>query len=92
MDELVQVITWIKEAEENAKDLAERICEQIAEEAKYAHIDREWYFEKVVQYMRTESEGENQKLDQIKQIVDEWNNDASHSFEDMCKINQILKE
>ena len=92
MDELVQVITWIKEAEENAKDLAERICEQIAEEAKYAHIDRERYFEKVVQYMRTESEGENQKLDQIKQIVDEWNNDASHSFEDMCKINKILKE
>ena len=92
MDELVQVITWIKEAEENAKDLAERICEQIAEEAKYAHIDRERYFEKVVQYMRTESEGENQKLDQIKQIVDEWNNDASHSFGDMCKINKILKE
>ena len=92
MDELVQVITWIKEAEENAKDLAERICEQIAEEAKYAHIDRERYFEKVVQYMRTESEGENQKLDQIKEIVNEWNNDASHSFEDMCKINKILKE
>lgn len=32
------------------------------------------------------------KLDQIKQIVNEWNNDASHSFEDMCKINGILKE
>ena len=42
--------------------------------------------------MRTESEGENQKLDQIKEIVNEWNNDASHSFEDMCKINEILKE
>lgn len=24
--------------------------------------------------------------------VNEWNNDASHSFEDMCKINEILKE
>ena len=91
MDELVQVITWIKEAEENAKDLAERICEQIAEEAEYAHIDREWYFEKVVQYMSPQGEGEKQRLDQIKEIVNDWNNDASHSFEDMCKINGILK-
>ena len=32
------------------------------------------------------------KLEKIAQIVDEWNNDASHSFEDMCKINKILKE
>ena len=32
------------------------------------------------------------KLDRIKQIVKDWNNDASHSFEDMCKINGILKE
>lgn len=33
-----------------------------------------------------------QKLERIEQIVEEWNNDASHSFEDMCKINRILKE
>lgn len=32
------------------------------------------------------------KLERIAQIVDGWNNDASHSFEDMCKINGILKE
>lgn len=32
------------------------------------------------------------KLEQIEQIIDKWNNDASHSFEDMCKINKILKE
>lgn len=32
------------------------------------------------------------KLEKIEQIVNEWNNDASHSFEDMCKINGILKE
>ena len=32
------------------------------------------------------------KLEQIEQIIDKWNNDASHSFEDMCKINGILKE
>ena len=92
MDELVEAITWIAEAEKDAKDLAERICQQIAEEAEYAHIDREWYFEKVVQFMKTESEGEKQRLDQIKQIVNEWNDDASHSFDDMCKINKILKE
>ena len=32
------------------------------------------------------------KLDQIKQIVNGWNNDANHSFADMCKINWILNE
>lgn len=32
------------------------------------------------------------KLEKIEQIVNKWNNDASHSFEDMCKINGILKE
>lgn len=35
---------------------------------------------------------ELEKLEKIEQIVNEWNNDASHSFEDMCKINKILKE
>lgn len=33
-----------------------------------------------------------EKLDKIKQIVNAWNNDASHSFIDMCKINGILEE
>lgn len=32
------------------------------------------------------------KLAKIEQIVNDWNNDASHSFDDMCKINKILKE
>ena len=32
------------------------------------------------------------KLEQIEQIVNAWNKDASNSFSDMCKINQILKE
>lgn len=35
---------------------------------------------------------ELEKLEQIEQIINDWNNDASHSFEDMCKINKILKE
>lgn len=30
------------------------------------------------------------KLEQIEQIINDWNNDASHSFVDMCKINGIL--
>lgn len=30
-------------------------------------------------------------LERIEQIVNDWNNDASHSFSDMCKINGILK-
>lgn len=47
---------WKVEAEKYVKDLAERICEQITEEAEYAGIDRKWYFEKVVQYLMAESE------------------------------------
>lgn len=47
---------WVVEAEQNAKDLAERIYQQISEEADYIWIDRKWYFEKVVQFMRAESE------------------------------------
>ena len=33
-----------------------------------------------------------EKLGQIKQIVNKWNNDASNSFGDMCKINGIIKQ
>lgn len=47
---------WIAEAEPYAKDLAKRICEQIVEEADYIYADRKWYFEKVVQFMKEESE------------------------------------
>lgn len=35
---------------------------------------------------------ELEKQDKIEQIVARWNSDASHSFEDMCKINRILKD
>lgn len=35
---------------------------------------------------------EESKLEKIEQIVNAWNNDASHSFEDMCKINGIIKQ
>ena len=35
---------------------------------------------------------DSEKLEQIEKIVDKWNNNASHSFSDMCKINRILKE
>ena len=47
---------WIVEAEQNAKDLAEMLYEQITDEADGMCVDRKWYFEKVVQYMRSESE------------------------------------
>lgn len=47
---------WIVEAEQNAKDLAEILNEQITDEADDICVDREWYFEKVVQYMRSERE------------------------------------
>ena len=35
---------------------------------------------------------DSEKLERIEQIVKDWNNDANHSFSDMCKINGILKE
>lgn len=46
---------WIVEAEKNAKDLAEILCEDITDEADDMCVDRKWYFEKVVQYMREEN-------------------------------------
>lgn len=49
---------WIIEAEQNAKDLAERMYEQITEEADYICVDRKWYFEKVVHYMMAERDKE----------------------------------
>lgn len=35
---------------------------------------------------------DSEKLERIEQIVARWNNDASHSFSDMCKINEIIKQ
>lgn len=42
--------------------------------------------------LKKENDRLKAKLQKIKQIVSDWNNDASHSFSDMCKINVILKE
>lgn len=47
---------WLVEAEQNAKDFAKILYEQIVDEADDICVDREWYFEKVVQFMRAESE------------------------------------
>lgn len=49
---------WIVEAENNARDLAKNLFEQITDEADDLCVDRKWYFEKVVQYMRAKMEGE----------------------------------
>lgn len=35
---------------------------------------------------------DSEKLEHIKQIVNAWNNDASNSFSNMCKINKIIKQ
>lgn len=45
---------WIIEAEQKAKDLAEMLYEWIAGEADDICVDRKWYFEKVVRYMKSE--------------------------------------
>ena len=47
---------WIIEAENNAKDLAKILLEQIIDKADDLCVDRKWYFENVIQYMREESE------------------------------------
>lgn len=35
---------------------------------------------------------DSEKLEWIKQVVNAWNSDASNSFSDMCKINEIIKQ
>jgi len=47
---------WIVEAEQKAKDLAEMLYYEIAYEADKICVDSKWFFEKVVQYMKQESE------------------------------------
>lgn len=47
---------WIVEAEKHAKDLAEILYKKIIDEADDICVDREWYFEKVIQHMREESD------------------------------------
>lgn len=47
---------WIDEAIESAKGLAAEIFEQIIGEADDLCIDREWFMQKVVSYIRSESE------------------------------------
>lgn len=43
-------------------------------------------------WYRKYTKAELEKLEKVEQIVNEWNNDASNSFSDMCRINKILKE
>ncbi len=50
----------LHEQEQTAKELAEILAktlyEHITDEADVLCVDRKWYFEKVVQYMKAESE------------------------------------
>lgn len=54
-------------------------------DTKFTVLQAFWWYRK---YTKAKLE----KLEQIEQIVNKWNNDASHSFEDMCKINGIIKQ
>ncbi len=47
---------WILESEQSARNLAEDLYYQIIKGADDMYIDRQWYFEKVIQYMKEESE------------------------------------
>ena len=55
------------------------------EDTKFTVLQAFWWYRK---YTKAKLE----KLEKIEQIVSDWNNDASHSFSDMCKLNKILKE
>ena len=50
---------WVIEAEKNAKDLAKILYKQITDEADNICIDRDWYLEKVIYYIKAESEDNN---------------------------------
>ena len=47
---------WIVEAENSARNLAKILFKQITNEADDLCVDRMWLFDKVLQYMRAESE------------------------------------
>lgn len=55
------------------------------EDTKFTVVQAFWWYRK---YTKAKLE----KLEKIEQIVSDWNNDASHSFSNMCNINGILKE
>ena len=42
--------------------------------------------------LKKENDKLKAKLEKIEQIVKNWNNDASHSFTDMCQIKGVLEE
>lgn len=47
---------WIVEAENNARDLAEILFEQMTDEADDLCVDRKWYFDKVIGYLNRKLE------------------------------------
>ena len=46
---------------------------------------------KTIRLLMEECDSMQYKLESIANIVNEWNEDASKSFGDMCKIKGILK-
>lgn len=86
MNKITPLMTSLHEghkAEERLKCIDDMLV--ICEDTKFTVLQAFWWYRKY-------TKGKLQKLEQIEKIVDDWNNDASHSFEDMCKINGILKE
>ena len=86
MDKITSLMTSLHEghkAEERIKCIDDMLVK--CEDTKFTVLQAFWWYRKY-------TKDKLQKLDQIRQIVKEWNNDASHSFSDMCKINEILKE
>lgn len=72
----------VRSNESDAKLTVDAIAGLQAENERLKRLSKGWLEEKKML---------NEKLEKIEQIVNEWNNDASNSFGDMCKINRIMK-
>lgn len=81
---------------EEKNEVLERLIKKIESKMEKAETFSDTCFnnglQTAIDIVINEMQGECEKLNKIERIVNAWNNDASHSFEDMCKINGILKE
>ena len=81
---------------EKTNEILERLIPKIESKMEKAETFSETCFnnglQTAIDIIVDEMQDECEKLNKIEQIVARWNNDASHSFGDMCKINEILKE
>lgn len=64
-------------------DYHSEVCEECKFYPNCDHMTQDYMTEVTIRDL--------EKLDKIEEIVNAWNNNASHTFRDMCNINEILK-